>query len=291
MTAMRKSSIEHDLNFIREQIQEALLNARTKQFIKLNCFPQHLFPFSDLASEYLDIDKRKYKHVAILYCDIDLLYHEWSAIMLNLLSGAHSAAARTLRWILETTLGATVAVVDGSILDNSKPHAPLSVAGFQNWLRKYDSNNRQFRLHRDKILLTLGASQAELSDEQRLYSDLCKYSHLSETSFIKRVKSGWFDVGLNTNYPLFDRVYVLALRTADYILFSIIQAFAKITQMDDQYVGFIDSYGFHNFGLNVAPDFRKEWITLRPTDLPVTWKVVKQIAKHYPDSSIFRKRS
>lgn len=285
-----KNSIAHELNFIRERIQGALLSERTMQFAKLYDFPKHLFPFSDLADHFLSISKRKYSHVLILYYTNDLLLHEWNTITLNLISGAHGAAARTLRWILETTLGATAAAIDGSILDNSKPHKPLSLTGFADWLRKHDNDSRQYSISRRKILQALMASPTEISGEEQLYSDLCKYSHPSETSFLKRVQSGWFDVGLNTNYPLFDKVYKLALRTVDYVLFAILKAFGKVTQMRPEYIGFVDSYGYHNFGLNMPARMRKHWVTLRPEDLPVTWKTIIDVARLDTDSFVLRGR-
>jgi hypothetical protein len=70
----------------------------------------------------------------------DLLRHEWNAVELNLASGQHYAAARTLRWMLDTTLPSTAGSVDGASLTNSGYAGPITLTAFLGWLRKYDQN-------------------------------------------------------------------------------------------------------------------------------------------------------
>jgi hypothetical protein len=115
--------------------------------------------------------------------------------------------------------------------------------------------------------------------EESLYSELCRYSHLSQTSFIKHVKNEWFSISLNTNPPLFDKVFRLALRTIDFTLFSFIQAYANISKMNKEYPAFVDNYGYHSFGFNMPPKLRKMLVTLRPNDVPVAWQLIETVVK------------
>jgi len=141
-------------------IQESLLKWKLEQFGKLYDFPIHLLPFFDLADFYLQKDPVKFGPVKTLLYTQALFLHEWNSIMLNLLSGCHYAAARTLRWIYETLICAAMSTIDGSILDG-KEAKPMMLERFQKWLIHYDSGKTH--LKKKEILQKLGASDDEVS--------------------------------------------------------------------------------------------------------------------------------
>jgi len=84
----------------------------------------------------------------------------------------------------------------------------MKLKEFEEWLTLYDKGEKKLR--RKQILEALGLPVEEL---QKLYSDLCKYVHLSEVSFDHEMT--W----PNIQYlpEKFDKVFVQLMKTIDLI--------------------------------------------------------------------------
>ncbi len=179
-----------------------------------------------------------------------LTIHEWSGVLMSMMSGFHWSAARTLRWIFETGIAVGAACTNGNLLATSfTPGRPTSISGFRDWLKKYDDPNTGTKLKRTDIMRALYANESEVRHTV-----------------------------VNANPPMFKRVYRLALRTCDVVLFCLVQSFAAITKMDRDFVGWTDSYRFHSFGRNMHPKLRSYAVRLLWNELPMTWRVVNRIA-------------
>ena len=101
-----------------------------------------------------------------------------------------------------------VACIAPSLLDEGYCGRKMELKEFEEWLTLYDK--RAKKLYREKILKALGLPVEEL---QKLYSDLCKYVHISERSFDHRM------IWPNIQYlpEKFDEVFALLMKTIDLI--------------------------------------------------------------------------
>jgi hypothetical protein len=128
-----------------------------------------------------------------------------------LLDGSYHSAARSLRWLYEMNLVGTTACVDASLLDDKYSPGPLSLQEFENLLERLDSEDLVIgRKKRKHILDQFGLPSEELAV---LFSDLCKYVHLSKVSFDKDLD--W--PNLQFLPEKFDEVFKTALRTIDLV--------------------------------------------------------------------------
>jgi hypothetical protein len=76
---------------------------------------------------------------------------EFNAVVLNILGGAYDSAARTLRWMLETSLKAFVAIADKSILTGSKTDEGKAMT-FDEFMDFLEWNDLETRKHKNSQL-------------------------------------------------------------------------------------------------------------------------------------------
>ena len=131
--------------------------------------------------------------------------------LINLLQGAYHSAARSLRWLYEINLAGTAACVDPSLLDPRFSGEKMNLDEFKEWLRQYD--NRVKTLNRQRIFEAFKVSEEKRQELDGLYRDLCKYVHISERSFDKKMT--W----PNPQYlpEKFDEVFAISMKTIDLI--------------------------------------------------------------------------
>jgi hypothetical protein len=175
----------------------------------------HVFILGDLFTE---LDESPPKTLKIIRLEIPLLIRQWIGFRICNYVGAYSAAARTLRWIYESTLASTVAVTNASLLLGKTTTKPMSESQFRKWLWKYDHQTVTFP-RRDAIG-AIGLSQKDQTRYNDLYTTLCKFSHVSAKHF---VHPGWIP-DLQLNLKDFDAVSRYAYRTMDLALYGIIKA-------------------------------------------------------------------
>jgi hypothetical protein len=128
----------------------------------------------------------------------------------SLFEGAYNSAGRSLRWLYEENLAGTAACVNPCLLDTGySTTGNLSSDEFVNWLDRYD--NREVQLSRKKIFEFCDLDAGPLN---QLYSDLCKYSHVSKMSFNRE------ETHPNLQYieNRFDETFEIMAKTLDFIL-------------------------------------------------------------------------
>lgn len=168
-------------------------------------FLDNLFVITDIGEDIFRVDG-----AAIPYYICALTARTYLEFQASLLQGAYHSAGRSLRWLYEANLAGATACIDPSLLDNQFSHRKtISLDEFEEWLKLYDKNKR--KLNRPKIFEAFGLPVGEL---QNLYSDLCKYSHVSKISFDKKLD--W----PNLQYipEKFDEMFALTRKTLDFIL-------------------------------------------------------------------------
>lgn len=175
------------------------------------------------------------KTLRITSLELSFLIQEWLSFMLCNYLGAYSAAARTLRWIYESTVASTVALINASLLLGKTVTRPLTYAQFRTWLWQYDHHKVKFP--RKEAIKLIGLPPKDQPRYDVLYSSLCKYSHISAKHFIPPKPTP--DLVLNLDY--FDAVSRYGYRTIDLAIFCIIKAI--ISQWDTKQVrDFFQSY-------------------------------------------------
>jgi len=189
----------------------------------------HVFILGDLFTE---LDEPPPKTLKITRLEIPLLIRQWIGFRICSYVGAYSAAARTLRWIYESTLASTVAATNGSLLLGRTITKPMSESQFRKWLWKYD--HQMVTFPRKDAIRAIVLSQKDQARYNELYSTLCKFSHLSAKHF---VHPGWVP-DLQLDLKDFDAVSRYAYRTMDLALYCIIKAI--VSQWDVK--GFLRGY-------------------------------------------------
>jgi hypothetical protein len=173
--------------------------------------------------------------LSITSLELSFLVQEWLSFMLCNYVGAYSSASRTLRWIYESTLAATMALTNPSLLLCKPTSHPLTYEAFRSWLWKYD--NRAVHFPRKESLKAIGLNLKEQLRYNGLYSMLCKYSHISAKHF--SIPEPIPDLVFNLED--FDVVSRYAYRTMDLAFFCIVKSI--ISQWRSQDVrGFFEGY-------------------------------------------------
>ncbi len=219
----------------------------------------HLLYHLDLLGVLLteDLDSPRPKTLEITALEVSLLFHEWIGFVVSQYMGAYYAAARTLRWIFESSLGSAIALIDGRLLLGHTVTRTLTLGQFKRWLRLYDARLASFP--RKDGLRVIGLSSTQQDAYNELYSSLCKFSHLSARSFgtVRPVA----DLVVDMKY--FDAIAKYAYRSMDLALYCILKA--TISQWD--ITEFLDTY---------LPWFRTgSSNSLRNRKFPLTFNLVK----------------
>ncbi|MDR0372145.1 MAG: hypothetical protein LBI79_01060 [Nitrososphaerota archaeon] len=143
-----------------------------------------------------------------------------------LLEGAYHSAKRTLRWMHETSMIGTVACVNAKLLGvdskwlsekakwlNDPYDKTLSIQQFEEMLQAYDEHKLKF--DSNVLYKQIGLSNHDRKKLYKLYSDLCKYVHLSRESF--DLECRWSNLQFMPEQ--FDVTYDLVLRTMDFVFY------------------------------------------------------------------------
>jgi hypothetical protein len=126
-----------------------------------------------------------------------------------LFEGAYHSTGRSLRWMYELNLVGTAACVNALLLDVRYTHRRLDLKEFEDLLDKIDNDEIRFTNGKRKtIFIQFGLPYGNM---ESLYSDLCKYVHLSSTSFDKTLD--W--PNLQFMPEKFDEIFPIILRTMD----------------------------------------------------------------------------
>lgn len=195
----------------------------------------HLFLLGDLFDEF-----GPPRALDVIRLEMPLIFREWISFRICTYTAAYPAGARTLRWIYESSLLSTIAVVRSSLLGNSSGK-PLSPTKFRKWLWKYD--HQQANYSKKSGLAAIGLSQQEQTRCLKLYSTLCKFSHLSERII---VRPGWLP-DLQLELQKFDSISRLAYMTADLALYSIISATTHHWTITDFWKGYLDYFSERSY--------------------------------------------
>lgn len=124
--------------------------------------------------------------VSVPYYVCSLTLRNYFEIQACLLEGAYHSAARSLRWLFEVNVVGTTSCVDASLLDPQYSPGPIDLEEFEELLEKVDEEKlRITRGTRKKIFDQFSLPSDDLA---LLYSDLCKYVHLSQISFDKKTR-------------------------------------------------------------------------------------------------------
>jgi hypothetical protein len=162
---------------------------------------------ADIAADIFRVERAR---VPYYVCHLTLRnYLEMQACLLE---GAYHSAARSLRWLFESNVIGSTACVNPSLLDTQyRSEGPIDLEEFEQLLERCDTEEITIgRGKRKKIFDEFSLPSDDLS---LLYSDLCKYIHLSRISFDKTLT--W----PNLQYipEKFDEVFHYALRTIDLV--------------------------------------------------------------------------
>jgi len=193
----------------------------------------NLFLLGDLFTE---LEERPPRALNVIQLELPLIFREWISFRICTYVASYPAAARTLRWIYESSLASTIAVVSSSLLGGTS-NKPLSVSQFRKWLWKYD--HRKARFSMKDGLAAIGLSTRDRARSLKLYGGLCKYSHLSER--LVRQNPEWLpDLQF---YPAkFDAISRLAYRTADLALYCIIRAITTHWELKEFWKSYLDRF-------------------------------------------------
>jgi len=207
-----------------EGLTSQTLQQKWDEYCTMNCVFQHLCLLEDLGLDILR-DRSRGKVVVHINRLVELTY---LGFMYSMLFGDYFSSARSLRWIYEGGLAAFGASRDGEVLTGDHNDSGyLSIAKFERWMRDLDLRKPRAKFgptNRERILMLLGLSQEERDRYKGLYSDLCRYSHLSKIS----LRRDTLVPNLTIDLREFSRVYRMNVRTMDLYMFAILKSYEAI---------------------------------------------------------------
>jgi hypothetical protein len=139
---------------------------------KIFDFFQRLCTMTDIAFEISQVEG-----ACIPYYICSLTLRNYLEMQACLLEGAYHSAARSLRWLFEINVVGATASVDASLLDPQYSSGPIDLEEFERLLEKVDEG--KLRITRGKRKEIFDQFSLPSDDLALLYSDLCKYVHLS----------------------------------------------------------------------------------------------------------------
>jgi len=129
-----------------------------------------------------------------------------------LLEGAYHSAARSLRWLFEMNVIGAVACVNPSLIDRQySSERPLVIEEFEQLLERCDAGENTIGRAKHRVIFEEFSLPSD--DSSSLYSDLCKYVHLSKISFDKKLT--W--PNLQYIAEKFEEISHFALKTIDLV--------------------------------------------------------------------------
>jgi len=200
------SELERELRFITGVIKLTFAE-KTTECQELVAFFYRLCLMGDIAQDIYITEG-----VGLPYYVCTLTIRNFLELQANLFQGAYHSAGSSLRWLYETNLAGAAACINPSLLDEQyKGSTSMSLSEFENWLDRCDK--QEVKLMRRKILDSFGLPSDDLN---RLYSDLCKYIHVSKVSFDKRLD--W--PKLLYIQEKFDEIFGLTKKTLDLVFWT-----------------------------------------------------------------------
>lgn len=198
--------------FIREHRRISGIIRLTYQEKTIECesifgFFQRFCTLADIAEDILRVEGAR-----IPYYVCHLTLRNYLEMQACLLEGAYHSAARSLRWLFEMNVIGTTACVNPSLLDTQySSEEPIDLEEFEQLLERCDTE--EITIGRGKRKRIFDEFSLPSDDLSLLYSDLCKYVHLSKISFDKALT--W----PNLQYipEKFDEVFHFALKTIDLV--------------------------------------------------------------------------
>jgi len=195
--------LERELRFITNVIK-LTYEEKEHECEEIIAFFHRLCLMGDIAEDIYITER-----VQLPYYVCTLTIRNFLELQANLFQGAYQSAGRTLRWLYEANLTGATACINPSLLDgNFKESTSIKLDEFENWLDRYDK--QEVRLMRKQIFDSFGLPSDDLNN---LYSDLCKYIHVSKVSFDKRLD--W--PKLQYIQEKFDEVFELMKKTLDLV--------------------------------------------------------------------------
>jgi hypothetical protein len=221
-------------------------------------FLNHLFLFKDLLSDPDDPPPTdKISVLRVPYVELSLLVPEWLGFMLCNFVGVYPAAARTLRWIYESSLASAAAVLNSSVFPEVRgKSSSLTETQFRRWLRLNDLGQAKFQRKLALRALGLGLHQQTSLDE--LYRELCKYAHISGEQFAE-----WSTPDIVFSRTYFDRISRLASRTMDLTLYCLVRSISSQWDIKRFLIGY--SSWFHP----------RDMMSLRRARFPLTLGIIQ----------------
>ena len=198
------SELERELRFMTNVVKLTYKEKQNECQAIIDFFHRFCL-MSDIAEDIYRVEEVGLPHyVCILTLRIFL------ELQANLFQGAYHSAGRSLRWLYETNVAGATACINPSLLDERYSNSTsLDLDEFEDWLDRYDKQD--VRLKRKQIFVSFGLPADELS---KLYSDLCKYVHVSKASFDKGLD--W--PKLQYISEKFDKIFEFTKKTLDLVL-------------------------------------------------------------------------
>lgn len=260
-----KSGIKYEWSYL-EELMKAALERKCEQSTDLHNLLYHILLLCDLGEDLVRQNRDKGEIVLV---QNKLIIRDWLDFMFCLFHGGYSGAARTLRWLLESTIYSSVATIDGEKLTgNPKNKGLMGIEEFRDWLRLYDE--RKAHLERKKILEALGFASVEVNEINRLYYKLCKRVHLSRKTFAEEFTR---IPDLTFEEKEFDEIYNLAIETMDVVICSLIKGYSSAFG-EDEVCGFLSAY--RDWFVSGAPE---QPLFVEERNFPLTIRLIDNIIK------------
>jgi hypothetical protein len=166
-------------------------------------FFQRFCVLADIATDIYHVEGAR-----VPYYVCSLSVRNYLEMQACLLEGAYHSAVRSLRWLYEANLvGATSCINPALLGDRVSDKPAMELEEFEDLLKRIDTG---VRIDRKKIFDSFSLPTDDL---QKLYSDLCKYVHLSTVSFDKTLDFP------NLQYvpEKFDEIFPTIMKTLDLV--------------------------------------------------------------------------
>ncbi|MEM3628927.1 MAG: hypothetical protein QXQ94_10150 [Candidatus Bathyarchaeia archaeon] len=197
----------HELNRLLERINgifELTYKEKMDECDEAIKYLNYLFVLTDIAQ---DIMLEGQSGIPYYVCSLSL--RTYLEFLVNLFQGAYHSAARALRWLYEANLAGAAACIKPSLLSGEFIEVEMDLDKFELWLALLDERRTEFP--RKRIFEGLGLPAEKL---QELFSDLCKYVHISRKSLDEKLT--WPNLQYIPEKS--DEILTLARKTVDLIL-------------------------------------------------------------------------
>ncbi len=162
---------------------------------------------ADIAEDIFRVDGAK-----VPYYVSHLTLRNYLEMQACILEGAYHSVARSLRWLFEINLIGATACIKPILLDHGLSSTKgLILSEFEEFLERIDRDETRFGKGKRKTIF----DQFKLPSKELmvLYTDLCKYVHLSKISFDKALT--W--PNLQFIPEKFDEIFLFVIKTLDLV--------------------------------------------------------------------------